>query len=445
MIFSIPKHSVWIACAVLVVSGQHAFGQVFTEDHRFVPDNLPTGYGFGYLVEIDQGVLTVGAITSDVNGGDVGSVYLAKQTSPANAILLSSEVGDNFNNYGPRTAIGDGMVAASVRTYSDKEGYGRVVYLYDATEGTRLFEISPDDSPQIHAFGRSLAINDGLLAVGEYYDDDNGEFSGSVHLYDVQTGEFIRKLLAEDGQPSDVFGIDVAISDGMIAVGASGDDDLAPSSGAVYLFDANTGQQLRKLVADDGHISGNLGSTITMGDGVVAVGTSRDDEIGPYTGAVYLFDTATGDQIAKLFPDTPVDYAYFGSAVAISDGVLAVGAREEATGEVNGVGAAYLHTRTQLAKLIPSEDLDILHFGNSIAIEPGTVVVGSRKHAYIFNMNTISCPPDLNGDGSLYIFDALAFIDAYIELEPLADFNDDGDINIFDALAFIAAYNTGCP
>ena len=60
------------------------------------------------------------------------------------------------------------------------------------------------------------------------------------------------KLVAQDGAESDFFGRPVASDGDYVLVGVPWDDDRGSGSGAAYLFDINTGQQLLKLVPDDG-------------------------------------------------------------------------------------------------------------------------------------------------------------------------------------------------
>ena len=69
-------------------------------------------------------------------------------------------------------------------------------------------------------------------------------------------GDQLFKLLPDDGALGDEFGWSVAISGEVAIVGAHLDDAACPSdpecnSGSAYLFDVATGQQLHKLVADD--------------------------------------------------------------------------------------------------------------------------------------------------------------------------------------------------
>jgi len=54
------------------------------------------------------------------------------------------------------------------------------------------------------------------------------------------------------------------------------------------------------------------------------------------------------------------------------------------------------------------------------------------------------CLADVTGDGTLDIFDFLAFQDLFVNSEVLADVNGDGTLNIFDFLAYQDRFTTGC-
>ncbi|HHN77724.1 MAG TPA: hypothetical protein ENK11_03485, partial [Phycisphaerales bacterium] len=135
------------------------------------------------------------------------------------------------------------------------------------------------------------SMDNGLVAVGASEDDDNGDGSGSVYVFDVNTGVQLSKLTADDGQPDDHFGQSVAVRDGLVAVGALvGSFDGFGGSGSAYLFDALTGQQLAKYVPSDPEPDDEFGRTIALDAGVLAVGAPKHDSNGPDSGAVYLFD-----------------------------------------------------------------------------------------------------------------------------------------------------------
>jgi len=59
---------------------------------------------------------------------------------------------------------------------------------------------------------------------------------------------------------------------------------------------ADLGDQLFKLLADDGRRGEQFGSAVAISGDIVIVAADRGD-------AAYLFDTTTGKQLFKLLPD----------------------------------------------------------------------------------------------------------------------------------------------
>ena len=55
-----------------------------------------------------------------------------------------------------------------------------------------------------------------------------------------------------------------------------------------------------------------------------------------------------------------------------------------------------------------------------------------------------SCRADLDGDGSLTLFDFLMFQNLFAAGDPLADFDGDGSLTLFDFLEFQNAFAEGC-
>ncbi|MFI4914983.1 MAG: GC-type dockerin domain-anchored protein [Phycisphaerales bacterium JB060] len=58
---------------------------------------------------------------------------------------------------------------------------------------------------------------------------------------------------------------------------------------------------------------------------------------------------------------------------------------------------------------------------------------------------TPECPPDIDGDGDLTIFDFLEFQNLFDAGDLQADFDGDGDLTIFDFLEFQNQFDAGCP
>jgi len=217
-------------------------------------------------------------------------------------------------------------------------------------------------------FSRSIAIGEGLVVIGSPEDDDNGVNSGSAYLFNT-TGSQIAKLVSSNGRPFDAFGGAVAISDGVIAIGAYYADSvpeiLGGGDGAVYLFDSS-GVEFAELTPNDP--AGFFGRSIASDNGLIVVGANTDNELGPQSGAAYLFDMQ-GNEIAKITAADGAPYDRFGSDVAIDSEVLVVAAPLD---DDNGLdsGAVYLFNPSgvQFTKLTADDGSERDGFGGQLLL-----------------------------------------------------------------------------
>ncbi len=254
--------------------------------------------------------------------------------------LLASDgaAGDEF---GLPVTIDDGVIAVGSKGDSDNGSYSGSAYLFDASTGAQLAKLLPTDGAADDWFGLSVAVSGNLVVIGAYADDDNGTSSGSAYIFNLTSGEQLLKLLPADGAAADFFGISVAINGSIAVVGSYHDDDNGRNSGSAYVFDVRTGQQLFKLLAADGSANDTLGDSIAVSGNLVVIGAHWDDDNGDNSGSAYLFDASTGTQVAKLLPSDGAADDYFGSSVAIENGIIAVGTNGD---DDNGhySGSAYL-------------------------------------------------------------------------------------------------------
>jgi len=134
-----------------------------------------------------------------------------------------------INQAGLKVAVsGERLVIGNVHA-NNQEG---AAYLYK-TDGTLVKTLDRQVASSISDFGESVAIIDDKVIVSAPLDDDQGEFSGSVFIYSAETGEYIEKILAPDGGAYEQFGASVCASDSYYVVGTPGDDFAI---GAAYLF-----------------------------------------------------------------------------------------------------------------------------------------------------------------------------------------------------------------
>ncbi len=229
-------------------------------------------------------------------------------------------------------------------------------------------------------------------------------FSASGGSWSQQT-----KLVADDGDEEDQFGVSVAISDdGSVAiVGAVYDEDPnGPTGGSAYVFSGSGGSWSRQAkVAPE---AGEVGRSVALSsDGTVAVlGAPGDDEMGTDAGAAHVVSSSGGawSQQAKLVTEDGDSSDNFGWSVALSgDGRTAVvGADQEADPNGDQAGAAYAFSGSggswsRQAKLAAEDGDSEDHFGWSVALsgDGSTTVVGAPRDE------------DPNGEhaGSAYVFE----------------------------------------
>ena len=266
----------------------------------------------------------------------------------------------------------------------------------------------------------AVALNDDFVLLGGVRDDTRGQDAGTVYRFDISTGQQI-KLYSNDIAADDRFGISLAVDGNTAIIGAHYDDDLGDRSGAAYLFDVQTGQQLRKLLPNDGAADDVFGVQVDI-DGTTAVVGSYNDALGDGSGAVYLFDVATGNQTFKLVPADGAASDRFGWSVAINGNYVVVGAG--GNDEVGlGAGAAYLFDATtgqQLAKFVANDTTDGDRFGDGffgVSISGTSVIVSARNN-------------DDQGfaSGSAYIFDISNCINQPVDIAPESIAVLDGDL-----------------
>jgi len=447
------------AIALSVFAAVPTWGQVINEDLKLEASDGAGGDKFGWDIAVDNGIVAVAARDDDDSGSGLvnsGSVYLFDASTGAQLFMLLAKDRRTNDFFGRSVAMDNGVVAVGANGDDDNGSLSGSAYLFDVITSAQLRKLLPDDGAIDDQFGYSIAIDNGVVAVGARFDDDNGINSGSAYLFDVSTGDQLFKLLPSDGAVGDNFGESVAIDAGLVVVGAISSDHNGGNSGSAYLFDAPTGDQLFRLLPNDGAASDNFGISVAIDNGVVVVGAWAGDDNGSSSGSVYLFDASTGAQIDKLLASDGAQNDHLGEFVSIDSGVVAATASTNGDNGQNS-GSAYLFdasTGTQIAKLLPSDGAMSDFFGESIDIKDGVVVVGAPFEddpgtdsgaAYVFSAPGTGCPADLNNDGVLNFFDVSVFLQGFANQDPIADFTSDGLFNFFDVSAFLQAFNEGCP
>jgi len=315
-------------------------------------------------------------------------------------------------------------------------------------------KILASDGDEDDCFGISVSIDGDYTLVGSYYDDDNGENSGSAYIFQREGSNWVEKakLLASDGDEDDMFGLSVSLDGDYALIGAFRDEDNGYLSGSAYVFhrvggvwveqakllpsDGNEGDkfaydvsisgdyaligakekdycgsayifqrigdewiEIQKLLASDGDSGDSFGASVSIDGDYALIGNYRDYDNGPISGSAYIFQREGSNWVekAKLLASDGEFHDYFSIGVSISGDYALIGAdSDDDNGEDSGSAYIYHKEGTdwiEQAKLLPSDGDSGDYFGYSVSIDGDYAFIASY------------CDND-NGEnsGSVYVF-----------------------------------------
>ncbi len=330
---------------------------------------------FGFSVDMADGIVVVGAYLDDDHGSGSGSAYLFDATTGMQLAKLTASDAMAGVNFGWSVAIDGGIVAVSAVGDNVFGFASGSVYLFDAATGVQISKLAPNDGEGFDLFGFSVDIDGDTLVIGAPGGGDQGSGSGSAYTFNAATGMQISKLLSSDGETGHRFGVSVAIDDGIAVVGAPSTREFGPDTGSAYIFDAITGTQSAKLNASDATFRDEFGTSVGIDNGIVAVGAvGEDDFMSANFGTAYLFSAATGVQIARFSASDEEIGDELGFSIGIDNGVVVAGA-PHSDDQGSSSGSAYVFDVTCSADLTGDFELNFLDvsaflaaFGNQDSI-----------------------------------------------------------------------------
>ncbi|MCZ6835257.1 MAG: hypothetical protein O7G85_05725 [Planctomycetota bacterium] len=252
-------------------------------------------------------------------------------------------------------------------------------------------KLLPLDGAPNEFFGVSVSVSGNVIVVGAREDDDNGSQSGSAYVFRFDTNTSTwnqeQKLLASDGGTNDEFGIAVDIDGNVIVVGSHFDDDLAIDAGATYVYrhDGVVWNEEQKLTASDGDGGDQFGQSVSISGSAILVGAFQDDVMGTDSGSAYMFrhDGLGWNQEQKLAPADGAAEDWYGWSVSIDGAAALVGSVQDDSLALDG-GATYYYEYsggvwTMIQELFASDGADGDWFGSAVAIRNGRILIGARR------------------------------------------------------------------
>ncbi|MDF1810129.1 MAG: FG-GAP repeat protein, partial [Phycisphaerales bacterium] len=185
-------------------------------------------------------------------------------------------------------------------------GESGAVYVYDLASGNLLHKLIPDDPQSGSQFGNSVAIEGNLIAIGAPFTGDRGINTGSVYIFDAITGNQITKIIADDTERLDWFGISVALDSDILVIGAVNTQVPGGGEGSVYIYDINTFTMIDKVnIPVVSGVNDRFGYEVAASEGDILTSNYNQVENGLGTGVAYFIDAICS---ADLNGDGSLDF-----------------------------------------------------------------------------------------------------------------------------------------
>jgi len=397
-----------------------------TEDKILSAWDKHDGDYFGDSVAVSGDTVVVGAYDADSGGVQRGQAYIFSRNQGGTntwglVMTLIASDQDNGDNFGHSVAVdGDTVVVGAPNANSGGTDRGQA-YVFSRNQGGtnnwgQVKILSASDQADSNYFGYSVAVDRDTVVVGAPYAASGGIGRGQAYVFSRNQGGTntwgqVKILSASDKADNDLFGYSVAVSGDTGVIGALYANSGGTDRGQAYVFSRNQGGAnfwglVMTLIASDKADYDYFGWSVAISGDTVVVGGLWADSGGSYRGQAYVFSRNQGGpsfwgQVKILSASDKTDGDDFGHSVAVDGDTVVVGAYGADSGGYNR-GQAYVFSRNQggtntwgqmMNILTASDKADLDYFGNSVAVDGDTVVVGApyatsggtwRGQAYVF-------------------------------------------------------------
>ncbi len=403
----------------------------WTQNQKITSTPRGVGAQFGNAVAINGNTMVVGARFDSTTASQAGAAYvfvLNNGTWTQQAVLLAND-GAVADKFGQSVAISGNTIV--VGAYQDDTGFAdggsAYVFVRSGTIWTFQQKLTPALMAANDEFGNAVGITGDSIIVGAHFADlPSNSDAGAAYVFQRSgtTWTEIQKLTPSSGTGGPLggnnFGESVAMNGGRAVIGASGDNTPQTFAGAVYVFTESGGLYglQQKLTILNGSNGDRFGSSVAI-EGNTLVGGAK--EYSPAVGQsafgaayIYEFNGSTWVSQGRLTASDGALADRFGWSVAVSNNVIAVGAREDDTTVGADAGSAYIFTRvgngwSETQKIAPGDTFNGDRFGSGVALSFGNLVIGAAEKAltapngqgaaYYFTMPPPKTKFDFDGDG----------------------------------------------
>ena len=276
-------------------------------------------------------------------------------------------------------------------------GFASLLFIAPSLWGQVIQEMVATDRAVSDKLGSSVAATP-LYSIGGAPQDDNarGVDAGAVYVFHATTGAQVRKIIGPDLAAGDQFGLSVAAAGDYVVVGAPYHDEFGADAGSAFVYRLSTGALLRELGSGVAQPGDNFGYSVSVWGDFVVVGAPSTTTGGALAngGAAHLYRLSSGAYLGLITAADASAGANFGRSVSINNHYIAIGAPNETRGPLALTGSVYVIGLepafggiTQLIKIFPTDAAANDAFGWAVAVNGNSLIVGAPYRTVSGNAN----------------------------------------------------------
>jgi PKD repeat protein len=335
---------------------------VWSESQKLTASDRTYNDYFGRSVALDGDTIVVGAYNADNNGiNSTGAVYVFTRSADGAWSQQAKLVADDAvlaAHLGSSVAIdGDTVLSGAEGYYKNGDGLAGAAYVFTRSGNVwsqqAKFTGNAGTKPKLARFGNSVALTGDTAMVGARGTSFNSSSEqGAVYVFTRSNDSWNegQTLVASDGSRRESFGYSVSISGETAVVGASRDNE---GYGAAYVFNRTGGtwNQSQKLTASDGVKRDVFGSAVAIANDTIIVGAGFGDAYALQSGVAYVFTQSAGtwSEQTKIWAADADQDDRFGYAVTATDTSILIGAYTSPASSANQEpGKAYFYNASDV-------------------------------------------------------------------------------------------------
>lgn len=206
----------------------------WTAETKLTAAGAQAGDAFGISVDVDAGVVVIGAPGADGVAEDSGRahVFEAGATGWTETSVLLAADGASFDAFGFDVAVRDDTLVVG----AIGDGASGAAYVFRGVDGawSQQARLAPDDPASGQNFGHSVAAAVNGALIGAFGDAEFGTQSGAAYWFTSDGTRWTEGLKLTDPNPqgAEYFGFSVALSGTRLLVGCPDDHEPAFAFGS---------------------------------------------------------------------------------------------------------------------------------------------------------------------------------------------------------------------